>query len=189
MGKGQSKTRTVSFENESPGIIDISEDVVSRLKKDMQKEREIKRAEIREQQQQQHSPVIQQLPTVVYQSAPTITALQIRKEKEAELKANDQYWANRLNKQEKEFLKNNKILQKEFDDTINEVKSRFQHAAFANHVPPCQEFKSRIIDCYRRNPTETLKCASEVKDFMNCINSARTSAVDAKQNKNPAPSA
>lgn len=37
MGKGQSKTRTVSFDNESSGIIDISEDVVSRLKRDMQK--------------------------------------------------------------------------------------------------------------------------------------------------------
>lgn len=37
MGKGQSKPRTVSFDNESPGIIDISEDVVSRLKRDMQK--------------------------------------------------------------------------------------------------------------------------------------------------------
>jgi hypothetical protein len=35
MGKGQSKPRTVSFENENAGIIDISEDVVSRLKKDM----------------------------------------------------------------------------------------------------------------------------------------------------------
>lgn len=37
MGKGQSKTRTVSFDNESSGIIDISEDVVSRLKRDLQK--------------------------------------------------------------------------------------------------------------------------------------------------------
>ena len=37
MGKSQSKTRTVSFENESSGIIDISEDVVSRLKNDIQK--------------------------------------------------------------------------------------------------------------------------------------------------------
>ena len=37
MGKGQSKPRTVSFDNESAGIIDISEDVVSRLKRDMQK--------------------------------------------------------------------------------------------------------------------------------------------------------
>lgn len=38
MGANKSKaSRTVSFDNESPGIIDISEDVVSRLKRDMQK--------------------------------------------------------------------------------------------------------------------------------------------------------
>jgi hypothetical protein len=44
--------------------------------------------------------------------------MQVRKEKEAELLANDQYWAGRLKKQEDEFLKNNKILEKEFDDTV-----------------------------------------------------------------------
>lgn len=185
MGKGQSKTRTVSFENESSGIIDISEDVVSRLKKDMQKDREIKKAEQREVQQQ--TPVIPPIPTVIYQSsAPTITAMQVRKEKEAELFANDQYWGERLKKQEDEFLKNNKILEKEFNDTIGEVKNRFKHSAFANQAPPCQEFKSRIIDCYRKNPTETLKCANEVQEFMNCINRARISAID---DKKPAPSA
>lgn len=60
-----------------------------------------------------------QIPTVIYQSsAPTITAMQVRKEKEAELFANDQYWGDRLKKQEDEFLKNNKILEKEFNDTV-----------------------------------------------------------------------
>lgn len=61
-------------------------------------------------------------PSVVYQSAPTITAMQVRKEKEAELFANDQYWANRLKKQEDEFLKNNKIMEKEFNDTVGLFK-------------------------------------------------------------------
>lgn len=51
-----------------------------------------------------------------------MTALQIRKEKEAELFANDQYWANRLKNQEAEFLKNSKIMEKEFNDT---VRSKF----------------------------------------------------------------
>lgn len=69
--------------------------------------------------QQKPSPVISQPSTIVYQSAPTITAMQVRKEKEAELFANDQYWANRLKKQEDEFLKNNKIMEKEFNDTVS----------------------------------------------------------------------
>jgi hypothetical protein len=56
---------------------------------------------------------------ISYHAAPTITAMQVRKEKEAELFANDQYWANRLKKQEDEFLKNNKIMEKEFNDTVS----------------------------------------------------------------------
>lgn len=69
---------------------------------------------------------------------------------------------------------------------IAEVKNRFKHSSFANQAPPCQELKSRIIDCYRRNPTETLKCANEVQDFINCINRARVTSID---DKKPAPSA
>lgn len=37
---------------------------------------------------------------------------------QAELFANDQYWGNRLKTQESEFLKNSKIMEKEFTDTV-----------------------------------------------------------------------
>jgi hypothetical protein len=47
--------------------------------------------------------------------------MQVRKEKEAELFANDQYWANRLKNQEAEFLKNSKIMEQEFTDTVSPV--------------------------------------------------------------------
>lgn len=80
-------------------------------------EREVKKAEA--QQQQPAAPVIQQVPTIVYQGATTITAMQVRKEKEAELFANDQYWANRLANQQAEFTKNSKIMEKEFNETVS----------------------------------------------------------------------
>lgn len=87
-------------------------------------ERELQKAEARELQRQQpvaQAPVIQQVPTIVYQQgSPTITSLEVRKEKEAELFANDQYWANRLKNQEAEFLKNSKIMEKEFNDTVSD---------------------------------------------------------------------
>lgn len=82
----------------------------------------MQKAEAREQRQQpvQQQPVIQQAPqTIIYQGAPTITSLQVRKEKEAALLANDQYWANRLKNQEAEFLKNSKIMEQEFNDTVS----------------------------------------------------------------------
>lgn len=86
-------------------------------------ERDIKKAEPRESKKLQPvsgTPAAQQVPTIVYQSSPTITALEVRKEKEAELYANDQYWANRLQNQEAEFLKNSKIMEKEFIETVSD---------------------------------------------------------------------
>lgn len=70
---------------------------------------------------------------------------------------------------------------------VGEVKKRFAQPTLASQLPPCQDLKNKIIECYRRNPSETLKCAAEVKEFLECVNSSRTSAVDAKQK--PAPSA
>ncbi|CAO1319522.1 unnamed protein product [Diamesa hyperborea] len=181
MGSQSSKTRTVSFDNDTPsGIIDVSEDVVSRLKSGLAKERANKNAEAREMQpSSQAAP--QQIPTIVYQGSPTITSMQVRKEKEAELFANDQYWGNRLKKQESDFLKNNKIMEKEFTDTVNDVKARFQQPSLIHQSPPCQDLKAKIIDCYKQNPAEALKCSSEVQNFLNCINSSRIQTVEAKQ--------
>lgn len=88
----------------------------------MMADRDLKKAEARESQPQQvvASPSQHQQPqTIIYQGASTITAMQVRKEKEAELFANDQYWANRLKNQEAEFLKNSKIMEKEFNDTVS----------------------------------------------------------------------
>ena len=72
----------------------------------------------RETQQQSVNvaPVIHQAP-IMYGS--TMTAMQVRKEKEAELMQNDLYWAKRLQNQEAEFLKNSKIMEKEFNETVS----------------------------------------------------------------------
>ena len=62
------------------------------------------------------APVIHQAPMMY---GATMTAMQVRKEKEAELMKNDQYWAKRLTNQEAEFLKNSKIMEKEFSETVS----------------------------------------------------------------------
>lgn len=77
--------------------------------------------------------MMKQVPTIVYQGASTITAMQVRKEKEAELFANDQYWANRLKNQEAEFLKNSKIMEKEFTDTVSRRRCTTQQISLHNH--------------------------------------------------------
>lgn len=75
--------------------------------------------------------------------------MQVRKEKEAELFANDQYWANRLKKQEEEFLKNNKIMEKEFNDTVSFIWF-FDTCSINN------PFYSILLDCWCQETVSTL---------------------------------
>lgn len=48
----------------------------------------------------------------------TISALEIRRQKEEELRKNDQYWQARLKKQEQDLQKTAAILEKEYNETV-----------------------------------------------------------------------
>lgn len=66
---------------------------------------------------------------------------------------------------------------------MSDVKKRFAQPSLASQLPPGQDLKNKIIECYKKNPTETLKCSAEVGNFLTAINASRTGAVDAKQSK------
>lgn len=70
---------------------------------------------------------------------------------------------------------------------MGDIKKRFAQETIASQKAPCQDLKSKVVDCYKKNPNETLKCSAGVKEFLDCVNSSRITAIDAKQT--PAPSA
>lgn len=64
---------------------------------------------------------------------------------------------------------------------MGDIKKRFAQETIASKKAPCQELKAKVVDCYKKNPTETLKCSDDVKEFLDCVNTSRISAIDAKQ--------
>lgn len=48
----------------------------------------------------------------------TISALEVRRQKEEELRKNDQYWQTRLKQQEQDLKKTAVILEKEYNETV-----------------------------------------------------------------------
>lgn len=64
---------------------------------------------------------------------------------------------------------------------MGDIKKRFAQQTLASQKAPCQDLKSKVVECYKKNPLETLKCAAEVKEFLDCVNSSRMDAIDAKQ--------
>ncbi|EAL41223.4 AGAP000375-PA [Anopheles gambiae str. PEST] len=188
MGAASSNPRTLVVNNDSPaGLIDISDDVVQRLKSGLPSKAQGRNGSDSPQQQQQQQggggdsgapagrgpssyPNPLPPPSVVYQGELPLTSMQVLQEKERELRENDVYWTQRLKALEANLAKTNQVLEKEYSDAVADVKKRFATTAVQQQLPPCQDLKAKVIACYRQNPNETLRCAEEVQQFTDCVN-------------------
>lgn len=57
-----------------------------------------------------------------------------------------------------------------FSFQIVDVKKRFESTAVAHQLPPCQELKAKVVECYKKNQHETLNCSADVRAFTDCVN-------------------
>nr|XP_014092679.1 MICOS complex subunit MIC25 [Bactrocera oleae]XP_014092680.1 MICOS complex subunit MIC25 [Bactrocera oleae] len=205
MGAAHStEPRSVSMENPNPGVIDISDEVVQRLKKGINKQAKENAAsastpaspvkDVRPIPVKPATPPVVVPPTVVYQapapqtvyvapSGTTITAADMVRQKEAELTQNDAMWRQRLVELEQTLKKTNTIMEKEYSSALEDVRQRFATASPVHQLPPCQDLKAQVIACYRANPGQTLKCSDEVAAFRECINLNRIKKLDAEDAK------
>ncbi|KAI9584453.1 uncharacterized protein LOC119634975 [Glossina fuscipes] len=206
MGAARSKEpRSVSMDNPSPaGVIDVSDDVVERLKlgisrqaKDSGKTKTTGISAAKEVPVSvADAPAVQRQPAVVYQNPPpvvysgpagfTITAADIRRQKDIELQQNDAMWRQRMSQLEQNLKKTNTIMEAEYSSAVEDVRKRFASAPATLQPPPCQDLKAQIIACYRANPGETLKCAEQVAAFRNCVNAHRVKTLDEEDPKGKA---
>lgn len=121
-------------------------------------------------------------PTVIY-GEPTITAMEVQRQKEIELNKNDAYWRNRLAQLEQTLNKTNAIMEAEYSTAIENVRKKFHNAPPTHQLPPCQDLKAQLIACYRTNRGESLKCADEVAAFTNCVSENRVRKLDEMPSK------
>uniref|UniRef100_T1PCM7 CHCH domain protein n=1 Tax=Musca domestica TaxID=7370 RepID=T1PCM7_MUSDO len=197
-----SEPRSVSMDNPTPaGVIDISDDVVNRLKTGISKQAK-ENAKAQQSSTPPPPPPKQEAPkakpvppppapTIVYQNPPpvvysapagtTFSASDMRRQKEIELQQNDAMWKQRMANLEQTLKKTNAIMEKEYSSAVEDVRKRFASASPIHQLPPCQDLKAQVIACYRAHPGETLKCAEEVAAFRNCVNLNRIKKLDAEE--------
>lgn len=188
------------MDNPTPaGVIDISDDVVNRLKLGITKQaKENAKAEAAASPKKEApkaapapaaAPVRQ--PAVVYKNPPpvayaapgghTLSAIDVHRQKEIELQQNDAMWRQRMAQLEQTLKKTNAIMETEYSSAVEDVRKRFATASPIHQLPPCQDLKAQVIACYRAHPGETLKCAEEVTAFRNCVNLNRIKKLDAAE--------
>ncbi|KAI8129987.1 hypothetical protein FF38_11820 [Lucilia cuprina] len=194
-----SEPRSVSMDNPTPaGVIDISDDVVNRLKQGITKqakENATAAASTKKEAPPKTAPAVAtsaapaRQPTVVYKNPPpvvyaapsghTLSAMDVHRQKEVELQQNDAMWRQRMAQLEQTLKKTNAIMETEYSSAVEDVRKRFATASPIHQLPPCQDLKAQVIACYRAHPGETLKCAEEVAAFRNCVNLNRIKKIDA----------
>lgn len=57
-----------------------------------------------------------------------------------------------------------------FCDTLMSFSSHlFFFCSQPTKVPACQYLKNEVLNCYKQNPTQSLKCSQQVRAFINCV--------------------
>ncbi|KAH8311695.1 hypothetical protein KR044_007586 [Drosophila immigrans] len=212
MGAKQSREpRSVSMENPA-GVLDISDDVVKRLKQGISQQARENAAVAQESkpapkpQEPAKKAAVKATegiavaavppPTVVYQSPTpiyvqggghTISAADVQRQMNQQLQQNDELWQQRMTKLEENLKKTNTIMETEYANAVEGVHKRFVSTAAAHKTPPCQDLKAKLLACYRANPGETLRCIDEVAQFKQCVDLHRVQKLDTATEASKAP--
>jgi len=115
-----------------------------------------------------------QRPIIQYIEEPSISALRVKAEKEEEMKTQDDYWRDRLQKQEESFITNAKLTEGEVIKNAKYVETLFKPAV---NKEICRESEQSVLSCYESNPGKPLLCRDKVLAFTKCVSEARAGLV------------
>uniref|UniRef100_A0A6M2DEI7 Putative head-elevated expression protein n=1 Tax=Xenopsylla cheopis TaxID=163159 RepID=A0A6M2DEI7_XENCH len=184
MGAQQSNARTLTVENDDPTlVIKVSEELVDRLKG------KLRAGEVAHHQQASAPQVIRSdvaHPTVdqsqapIYYPYPGVSSIQLMKEKEEQIRNNDQYWQNRIKDIERHQKKMSSMLEKEYEAAMNEIKQTFSSEPSKYQLPPCGDMGSKLMSCYQTNANAPLKCSTVFQEYSQCVNVHRMQTLTAK---------
>ncbi|CAH0724527.1 unnamed protein product, partial [Brenthis ino] len=157
MGGSQS-TRKLSVDNEN--AIQVSQEALDRIQ-----------AQLNAKQAEQPPPKPQYAPPPYYDSI-----------KQQEHVAEEAYWARRIENLKRAHEKINSGMHLEYQKTLKEANDLFafvQADKVVNKLPPCQEEKAKVLECYSSNPDKSLLCSVLVNQFNDCVCRSRIAAVSA----------
>ncbi|XP_035238969.1 MICOS complex subunit mic25a-like isoform X2 [Anguilla anguilla] len=90
--------------------------------------------------------------------------------KEAELKKQEAFYREKLTELEKKNLEYYKQAREQFREAANRMEARVKPRSTA---PACPTLQGQILQCYRDNRDQTLRCSDLAKEYMQCIDAAK----------------
>ncbi|XP_050680719.1 uncharacterized protein LOC126976432 [Leptidea sinapis] len=168
MGASQS-TRKLSVDNEN--AVQLSPEALNRIQAQLTANQQQEQSTPPPQPPTQYSPPQYAPPPVYYDS-----------QKRQDAAAEEAYWARRIENLKRAHEKINSGMQLEYEKTLKDANKLFdmvQADKIVNKLPPCQEEKAKVLECYSANPNKSLLCSVIVNQFNDCVCKSRIAAVSA----------
>ncbi|KAM9759952.1 coiled-coil-helix-coiled-coil-helix domain containing 6b isoform 2-T2 [Menidia menidia] len=94
--------------------------------------------------------------------------------KEKELDTISSFYKEQLEILERKNFENYKQTAEEYDQAATKAEA---HIRPRQTAALCADLQSKVLQCYRENPKQTLHCSSLAKDYMNCVLQAKKSSL------------
>lgn len=104
--------------------------------------------------------------------------LTLRKRHEEEMNRLEESWKTRLSayQEQNEELSRTTTERLSHDLLAIEEKYTKRH----RYEPVCPDVEQKVEECFKKNPSMSLKCSKEVKDFVGCIDDVRQRVLSSK---------
>uniref|UniRef100_A0A8C9A1U0 Coiled-coil-helix-coiled-coil-helix domain containing 3 n=1 Tax=Prolemur simus TaxID=1328070 RepID=A0A8C9A1U0_PROSS len=91
-------------------------------------------------------------------------------EKDRVLKKQDAFYKEQLARLEERSSEFYKVTTEQYQKAAEEVEAKFKR--YESH-PICADLQAKILQCYRDNAHQTLKCSALASQYMHCVNHAK----------------
>ncbi|XP_023063598.1 MICOS complex subunit MIC19 isoform X1 [Piliocolobus tephrosceles] len=110
-------------------------------------------------------------------------------EKDRVLKKQDAFYKEQLARLEERSSEFYKVTTEQYQKAAEEVEAKFKeqertwarstgHSVRYESHPVCADLQAKILQCYRENTHQTLKCSSLATQYMHCVNHAKQSMLE-----------
>lgn len=95
----------------------------------------------------------------------------MRQEKELELVKLEEYWKERLRKQQDDHKHMDKRSDEEFKKSVDKVSKLFKKSGSSQICS--RDERQAVMECYGNNAGQALNCRETVRNFAACVNNER----------------
>lgn len=177
MGNTPSNRRVTVVNDDVVGVVQVSENVVRRLKSKPPPPNDNKPNDFEERREAPIPAAPAPAPPSYIPFAPPepfSTTLEQRQKYHEEFKKAEKSWNNRIHELETQNRLLFETAKDKFAATLHEVESNHVKNSYA---PVCPDKQHQVLRCYKDNGKLPLNCSREVHDFMECVDKVRMTAL------------